>query len=316
MVKIVNLTHGKDLDGIASAAIVLRYANRINGSFEVFFSEPQTLHDTFAKLFHNLSIDVTEIIISDLGLNKHIVDQVAKILKDIKKANRNVKIRWFDHHIWNIEAKNKIGKIIDELVINERFCGAELVQRSLLPNDAIAAKLALIARDADFWIFSNEISKKLSKVISYREVPLKSLVETLSKGIFWNDDLERRFVEVLLKEKRMIAKCLETLETHVIRGFKVALVKGKIPAGEIAELLAKKGYDVIAVISPEGKVSLRRGNSKINLVPIAEKLNGGGHPFAAGGTLNYSWFDRFLAKNFGVYRKKEIVLKAISEVLL
>ncbi|OYT52207.1 MAG: hypothetical protein B6U76_10115 [Desulfurococcales archaeon ex4484_217_2] len=263
MAKIISLTHGKDLDGIASAAIVLRYASKIGKDFEVFFSEPQTLHDALTKLVHVLNKDVSEIVISDLGLNRR----------------------------------------------------AELVQRSLLPDDAVAAKLALLARDADFWIFSNEISKKLSKIISYREVPLKNLVETLSKGTFWNNDLERKFKEVISKEKEVIDKCLETLETHIIKGFKVALVKGKIPAGEIAELLAKKGYDVIVVISPEGKVSLRRGNSRINLVPIAEKLNGGGHPFAAGGTLNYGWFDKFLAKNFGIYRKKEIVLKAISEVL-
>jgi len=314
LAKIISLTHGKDLDGIASAAIVLRYASKIGKDFEVLFSEPQTLHDALTKLVHVLNKDVSEIVISDLGLNRRIVDLVAEILKNIKD-NYNVKIRWFDHHLWSDEAKNKIGKIIDELVVNERFCGAELVQRSLLPDDAVAAKLALLARDADFWIFSNEISKKLSKIISYREVPLKNLVETLSKGTFWNKDLERKFKEVLSKEKEVVDKCLETLETHIIKGFKVALVKGKIPAGEIAELLAKKGYDVIVVISPEGKVSLRRGNSRINLVPIAEKLNGGGHPFAAGGTLNYGWFDKFLAKNFGIYRKKEIVLKAISEVL-
>jgi len=309
---VVSLTHGKDLDGIASAAIVLRYANKIGCDFKVYFSEPQMLHITLENL--PIKTNVSEIIISDLGLNKHLLGDVSRILKDIKD-NHQVKIRWFDHHLWNHEAKVKIEKLIDELIVNERFCGAELVQRRLLPNDAIAAKIAFLARDADFWIFSNEISKKLSKVISYKSTSLENLVEMLSKGIFWNNDLEKKFREVISKEKKMLRECLKTLESYRIKGFKVALVKGNIPAGEIADILAKKGYDIIVVLSPEGKVSLRRGNESVNLVPIAEKLNGGGHPYAAGGSLNYGWFDKFLAKNFGIYRKKETILKAINEVL-
>jgi len=312
LAKVISLTHGKDLDGIASAAIVLRYANKIGCDFKVFFSEPQLLHVTLENL--PIETNVSEIIVSDLGLNKNLLDKINRILKDIK-GNYQVKIRWFDHHLWNHEVKVKIEKLIDELIVNERFCSAELVQRILLPDDAIAAKVALLARDADFSIFSNEISKKLSKIISYRGMPLEALVEMLSKGTFWNSELEKKFREIISEEKKMLRKCLRTLESYNIKEFKVALVKGSISAGEIADILAEKGYDIIVIISPEGKVSLRRGNESINLVPIAEKLNGGGHPFAAGGSLNYGWFDKFLAKNFGIYRKKEIILKAIDEVL-
>jgi len=311
--KIVSLTHGKDLDGIASAAIVLRYARKKSLPYEVYFSEPSLLIETFQKITAFES-EIAELIISDIGLNKGLLTKVINVLNTVK-GKYSVKIRWFDHHLWDSRIKEKISEIVDELVVNERFCAAELIQRHILPEDAIAAKLAFLARDADFWIFSNEISKKLSKIISYREVALKDLIVILSKGEYWNEVLEKAYSRALEREKELLDKGLKSLETYKVKKFNVALVKGKIPAGEIAEILAKKGYDIIVVVSPEGKVSLRRGSKKVNLVPIAEKLNGGGHPFAAGGSLNYHRLDKLLAKYFGIFRKKEIILKVIEEVL-
>lgn len=308
--KILALVHGKDLDGIASAAIICRYAKKHGIPCKVYFTEPLNLHRDLEKLAF-LKNNFTVLIIADLGLNKHIRDHVLKSLLTIK--SRGISIFWFDHHVWNNNDILKVNAIIDKFINNTKLCAAEITYQNLLPNDEIAKKLALLARDIDFWIRREYLSQKLAKIINSNKIALGRIVDELSNGRLWNKEFEEIYNKVLIEEHKQIENALKSLETHKVGNLKIAIVKGNISAGLITDRLISQHYDIIVVISSNGKISLRRGNPKINLIPIAEKLHGGGHPFAAGGILKYSLIDKLLAKFLGIYRKQDEIIKAIKE---
>jgi len=310
---IVALTHGRDLDGIASAAIIYRFSKIRNYKCKLYFSEPYNLSENLEKiLLYEKVFD--ELVIADIGLNREISSVIISLLRRVKE--RNVLIKWFDHHIWDDDLVESIRKIVDLLKVDSRFCAAELVQINLLPRDSIARRIALLARDMDFWLKKDELSVKISKIIRSGNVSKNEIIEKLSEGIFWDKGFQEIYDKLSVFEKEIIEKALKNTETYYIKKLKVAFVKGKAPAGLIADTLAEKNYDIIVVISPTGKISLRRGKESINLVPIAKKLGGGGHPYAAGAMLNYNAIDRFLAKFFGIFRKKDKILKVIEETIV
>ncbi|OYT59961.1 MAG: hypothetical protein B6U75_02790 [Desulfurococcales archaeon ex4484_217_1] len=313
MVKtIISLTHGTDLDGIASAAIIYRYSKLKNYTCELHFAEPYNLNEKLKSLTI-LNKRYGEVIIADLGVNRKVYAEVLESLRKLKE--KGIVIKWFDHHVWGVDISENVKEIVDVFENDTRFCAAELVQTHLLPKDSIARRIALLARDIDFWLRRLDLSVKLSKIIKSNKVSKKQIVEKLSEGIFWNDYFQKIYEELRVVEKRLINKALRNIETHNIEGFKVALVKNNVPAGLIADVLAEKGFDIIVVLSYTGKISLRRGKNDINLLPIAEKLGGGGHPYAAGAILDYGVIDKFLAKHLRIYRKKDKILKAIKETV-
>lgn len=313
MVKIIiSLTHGTDLDGIASAAIIYRYSKLKNYACELHFAEPYNLSEKLKSLAI-LDKRYDEIIIADLGVNRKVYAEVLGSLRKLKE--KGIVIKWFDHHVWGADISENVKKIVDVFENDTRFCAAELVQTHLLPKDSIARRIALLARDIDFWLRRHDLSVKLSKIIKSNKVSKKQIIENLSEGIFWNDYFQKIYEELSAVEKRLLNKALKNIETHNIEGFKVALVKNNVPAGLIADVLAEKGFDIIVVLSYTGKISLRRGKNDINLLPIAEKLGGGGHPYAAGAILDYGVIDKFLAKYLRIYRKKDKILKAIKETV-
>lgn len=165
----------------------------------------------------------------------------------------------------------------------------------------------------DFWIKKRELSVKLSRILSLGFNRYK-IISMLAQGEFWNTELEKVYLKAVEREKKLLKKALTKMYKIKVDNLKIAIVKSNIPAGIIADILAKEGYDVIAVVSRKGTVSLRRGNSRINLIPIAKRLHGGGHPYAAGGNLKYNILDRILAR-LGLYRKLDLIVKAVKESL-
>lgn len=309
---IVALTHGRDLDGIASAAIIYRFSKIRNYKCKLYFSEPYNLSENLEKILSFERV-FDELIIADIGLNRGVSSVIISLLRKIKE--RDVLIKWFDHHVWDDDLVESVRKIVDILRVDSKFCAAELVQINLLPKDSIARRIALLARDMDFWLKKDELSVKISKIIKFSNISKNEIVEKLSEGIFWNKRFQEIYDKLSVLEKEIVRKALKNIETYHVKKLKVAFVKGKVPAGLIADTLAEKNYDIIVIISPTGKISLRRGKESINLVPIAKKLGGGGHPYAAGAMLNYNAIDRFLAKFFGIFRKKDKILKVIEETI-
>ena len=303
---VVVISHWKDLDGIASAAIVYRK----HGRCRMYWCEPQNLN---VQLKRSLSLGRgLSVVIADLGPNLKTIGEVVELLREHKRAGN--RIYWYDHHVWREEIQREVEGIVDRLIVDRGKCAAMIVYENENPDDEVSRKLAELACDSDFWIKSIELTVKLDKVVA-SGLDRNYIVKVLASGRFWNERFERAYRERVEREREMIEEALSKVRGLTLRGgVRVAVVTGNYPSSLLGEELARRGYHVIAVVSPRGGVSLRRGSDRINLLPIAERLGGGGHPFAAGGSLDYGLLDRLLAR-LGYYRKLKSLYRAIEEGL-
>jgi oligoribonuclease NrnB/cAMP/cGMP phosphodiesterase (DHH superfamily) len=90
-----------------------------------------------------------------------------------------------------------------------------------------------------------------------------------------------------------IKEALESLMVTNIKKYKIGLVESPkiLSKGILSEIVYKlyDDIDVVFLFSPDGKISIRRKTgSEIRCDIIAQKLNGGGHSYAAARTINPS----------------------------
>lgn len=307
---VLSISHWKDLDGIASAAIIGRYADRTRRGFKVYLTEPYLFHSVLIRILKS-GVSGSEIIISDIGPNNRIFGKAISLLAAIKERGNT--IIWIDHHLWSEDQISSARNVVNELIIDTSKCAAMLVYERFGEGDEFSKRLAELATDADFWIRKIDLSIKLCKVLAsgYNR---ERLISKFREGILWDSELESVYSRRVEREKVLLEKAIKKLREYKVDNLRIAVILAEISAGEITEILAERGYDIIAVVSKKGHVSLRRGNNKIDLVPIALRLGGGGHPFAAGGSLEYNFFDKMLAR-LGYYRKISRLLKAVKEGL-
>ena len=146
--KIYQLTHSSDLDGMASAALMRHYygipLDRIffaNYDGEIFKDAVSAIKGIKGK--------GDLLLISDFGMN-------AKNVKPMKDALQRFKAQgnyviWLDHHPWTELETKELAKVCDILVNGElTSCGTELVYKFLCKRDAFGDKLVAITHLADF----------------------------------------------------------------------------------------------------------------------------------------------------------------------
>lgn len=293
------------LDGIAAAAIVFRYAKlkntdcRLGGTlgYGHLAESFRAMQAHKGALFFILDI---------------YPDRVAEFefhLRNICAENRIA--YWSSHHAYDSPLFDTLKKYVHTVDfggalknsmhsgLKPMSCSADLAARSLLPHDKVAHQLAAIARDQEFWLRQDEQSQKLADVIQ-AGYDKKELVELLSKGVYWSAKLERVHQDYLLKKKY----ALEELKTHMIvkqyldQYFGFSIASNSLRSADACEhmLETHTGLNVAIAVYRDGRISFRRRNScKIDLTKLAKYFNGGGHPYAAGGRLdtNNVTFDNF-----------------------
>ncbi len=308
------VSHRKDLDGIASAAIAYRYLTQRAAdpeSIKILLTEPAELPKVLKKIVSRKELSNNKVmIISDIGVNSDSFNTVLHFLKLLRATG--TEILWFDHHKWSKEELAKV-KEYAKVVIDNSKCAAELVYENLCPNDQHAKRLAELARDSDFWINKDPLAVKLSKVISSNKIDKLKLIKTLASGTLWDPKWDKIYELQVKREEELIEKALRNMKKLRVHDVTLCIAKGKAPASVLGDRLRNE-CDIIALVTPRGNVSLRRGNNNIDLSEIAKLLGGGGHPFAAGGTLGYNIIDRLLAR-LGCYRKTSKIIDAVKTYL-
>lgn len=123
---------------------------------------------------------------------------------------------------------------------------------------------------------------------------LHSIINKASKGIFWDSELQEQYKKKYLPLKELaIKEALESLMVTNINKYKIGLIESPkiLSKGILSEIVYKlyDDIDMVFLFSPDGKISIRRKTgSEIRCDIIAQKLNGGGHSYAAAGTINPS----------------------------
>ncbi len=306
--KIYNVTHGSDLDGIASAALLVRYY-QVPLKNIAFINHGGKVYDEALAFIKNIGGSGNLLIISDFGI---IPPLYPKMLDAVKKFNRNGnKIIWLDHHPWRDYILKGISRHCSVMVAGENkdFCGAELVYKLLCKQDAYGDRLTRITHLADFALKSGKKNDDfLVDKIGYaikdlgndraRNPRLLKLVQTIANGDIDSKFINAAYVRYRKKadpELKKLKKDVEMIETN---GVKIGVGFGKKISHQEAcmMMLNKMKYDIAIYISSEtGHSSVRSlRDSKswgVDSSPISFALDGGGHPLASGFSLEESGLD-------------------------
>jgi oligoribonuclease NrnB/cAMP/cGMP phosphodiesterase (DHH superfamily) len=320
-----SISHDKDVDGLASAAIVWRYAKSKGLDYSVTLTD----YGAFDPVFSSIALRRdTLIVVSDLGVDDTTLDVVITNLK--RAITQGCKIVWLDHHQWSENAIKAILALPNKPVlrINHDFCAAEIVQRILMPRDEICMELARIAHDTDFNLREIDGATALTDAVSVirfgaidrREDVSDALYPVLTKlaehglsGV-WNDS-SKKFVDSLLnkqvdhyrKEKKkkmrksLAGHCDSTIHDRLVR---VVEIPSGVTSTDMGTFAAKeenlqvdgeslKVADLLFMLSQGGMLGIRRGHDTVLCNIVAKYFNGGGHPFAAGG--EYGLYEDFQA---------------------
>jgi len=164
----------------------------------------------------------------------------------------------------------------------------------LIDND-YALNLAKFAHTTDYFLKDQYITP-LPELIRYyltfsdSHQRLSKLALKISNGILWDIEMTKDYKKYELLRDNDKSKVLKELKTKKIDDLDVIFVRStpylqtSIFSEEIFNLT---NADLAIFYDKNGKISIRRNTDKIECNAIALKLkDGGGHKFAAGGTIN------------------------------
>ena len=283
----VVVTH-TDLDGIASAALILR---ELGGIDRLYFIQPHRLYSVLARVPNG-----AELYITDLGANSSTISRVVAELRRVVRSGGRV--RWFDHHVWDGEWVSAVTDAGAELYIDRGTCATDVVAKNLPVRDPTVRALVDATCSVDLWVFNHWLGNYLSRFAGFRGgSEWKGYV--VRKLASFSGELDEEVLGVVEKcvdrELSVIGKALRRAGLADLGGLKVVYyLKGDEEhlTSYIANALMSRFSAEVAVICRRGSVSLRsRG---VNVREVAKALGGGGHTYAAGAPLKPPLYIRLL----------------------
>lgn len=285
------LAHGVDVDGIACHALAKKYFNS-NGKKTIHkYITYQNFRDKLKEVVDDLP--ETEIIIADIGYNKSYDEAVGNglnIYEMLEKLSEKNTINWFDHHKWSEEEKERYRKLLSVLEVDKTKCGAELVYNHYLKDDNFAMELSKIAHVHDFGDSSDSeklLPYKLQDVISGCDKK-DNIVDTLSKGILWDNDFENIYENYQQTKK----EAFEILDKHTEYypkdelNIAISYIPDILDSKPVRKHILNSDVDVFIGLWKDGRMAWEIKNEELSpiLNILKDKFEGGGRALAGGGT--------------------------------
>ena len=300
MSDVVCVSHGKDTDGLASAALV-----KIAKGADVILAD----YGDFVERLMELK-EPKELYICDLGLNESIE---GGFLAEVKRLTKKAKVIYIDHHPLDLNLKNKIKSLGVALTHSTEQCASMLVLQKLckkLPKEAgllaaygavtdymdnhPSARKIVDGFDRQFVIFESTL---LSHAISGSDGDTKVMdrfVDSLA-SLRYPHQIEGIY-DLALKQVESISQILSEVRSNGVRLKNLAYMETDGGStGNVANLLTGSFEVPVGIAYKLKKIecvyeaSLRgTGESKKHLGKVVGKVakivggSGGGHPNASG----------------------------------
>jgi oligoribonuclease NrnB/cAMP/cGMP phosphodiesterase (DHH superfamily) len=193
-------------------------------------------------------------------------------------------VRWYDHHQWDdgvVEAVRKMGV---ELVVgdSEAECTTDVVARSLDAEVPPSLRdLAAATRDHDLWIREDPRSDDLADY-AYWADPEQYVDTVREHGADLPEDVLTYLAERRETKDDRIDRAVRRAEYREVGAYTVGITYGRCSQNEVAEAMREAGADAGVVVKPSGSASIRGTESFERCHLVAGRVNGGGHPRAAG----------------------------------
>lgn len=253
------------MDGIISAAIFVRYCRFSKREYRLEELHPQMIGNI-------LKYCDDKTILLDFPARK-------KLLKNLPK-----------YWATNDSDTNEGARIFD---YSKDKCTAQLVKERFLDKDKISLKLSSIAHD---YVYdnNNEELQKLKDTV-HSDYSTTKLIDLLSKGIFWTDNLEQIRNEYHKQKAEAMLHLLKSLTIKPINNnfFGYVDCSTKISSTDASEkiFVIHKGVDVVVIIYKNGEVIFRKRNTcSLDMLQIAKLFDGGGNVNASGTKLEKKTF--------------------------
>ena len=199
-------------------------------------------------------------------------------------ADRAETVAWYDHHQWDSSTADAVRECDVELVVgaSDEECSTDVALRSLpYEFEPKWAELAAVTRDHDLWIKEDTRSDDLADY-AYWAPPEEYATVVGTHGVDL-PALASRYLELRRVEKHaLIDAAVDRAELTTVGPWTIGITYGRCSQNEVAETLRSQGADAAVVIKPAGSASIRGSETFERAHEVADQLNGGGHPRAAG----------------------------------
>lgn len=313
---IYNVTHSSDLDGMASAAMLMHYY-KIPVTNVFFTNYTGKIFEGAAKNIADVPGKGNVIVISDFGMPAENMGKMKRALTAAKKKGNYV--MWFDHHPWTDAGIKTLEKVCDIMVVGENpiNCGAELVYKFLCKKDRFGDRLAFLTHLADFNLFNKKDDRWVKDVgyaIKYYgedttdNKNLRKICALLAVGKFSDKFILDAAKGYVTNSRIYLKELLKSVKIINVNGIKIAIGFSKRLQNQEACMAMLDNLKIHMAIY----ISYESGHSSIRCIPpvncdkLAVALGGGGHPLAAGFSLENE------VKNFNDDKKQKITSRIIS----
>jgi len=193
-------------------------------------------------------------------------------------------VRWFDHHQWDADLAARVRAAGVDLTVgdSDEVCTADVALAELdgaFPDRF--AELARVTRDHDLWTKADERSDDLADYANWAE-PEEYVATVRQHGVDFPPDVEAFLAEHRVEKEALIEKAVERAQLREVGGWTVGVTYGRCSQNEVAEALRRQGADASVVVKPAGSASIRGSETFERAHAVAGRVNGGGHPRAAG----------------------------------
>jgi oligoribonuclease NrnB/cAMP/cGMP phosphodiesterase (DHH superfamily) len=265
-----------DADGLAAAAMI-REAHDGAG---VVPSGPGDVAGDLERVVEYA--DASHVYVCDLCPDT--LADVADSLAVLSEAG--VSLGWYDHHQWDVAIAEGVRDLGVDLVIgdSDEECTADVVLRALeFDFDPRFAELAVVTRDHDLWIKEDERSDDLADYAYWVE-DHETYVETVREhGVALPADVESFLAEKRVRKQALIDRAVDRAEIRSVGPWTVGVTYGRCSQNEVAERLRVEAEcDAAVIVKPSGAASIRGSEGFERCHEVAEQVQGGGHPRAAG----------------------------------
>jgi len=265
-----------DADGLACVALL----REVYGEAALIPASPHDLEDGMASV-GEYGEDGVRAFVCDLCPDRfeYVEEELAAMVE------RAGEVRWFDHHQWDDDVATAVREAGVDLVVgdSEEECTADVALRSLdYEFPAHLQELAAVTRDHDLWLKEDARSDDIADYAYWVEDE-ETYVETVREhGADLPEDAMALLSERRVEKEDLIERALRRAEYREIGPWTVGVTYGRCSQNEVAEGMREEGADASVIVKPSGPASIRGTDTFERAHEVAGKVNGGGHPKAAG----------------------------------
>ncbi|SDB99140.1 DHH family phosphoesterase [Natrinema hispanicum] len=193
-------------------------------------------------------------------------------------------VAWYDHHQWGDDVAQSVRDAGVDLVVgdSDEECSADVVYRSLEYDfEPVYEELAAVTRDHDLWLREDPRSDDLADY-AYWTDPAEYVEVVREYGVDLPAWVEEYIAERRVEKEALIEQAVGRAELREIGGYTVGITYGRCSQNEVAEAMREQGADASVIVKPAGSASIRGTDEFDRCHEVAGKVNGGGHPKAAG----------------------------------